>query len=76
MPEVCGVHLEPEFLNIEDASSILRLSEREIYRLIEDGEIDTVPYKRRKLIEPASVKRLAAKIRAGEFAPTALAIAA
>lgn len=75
MPEVCGIHLEPEFLNIEDAASILRLSEREIYRLIDEGHLVTFPYKRRKMIEPSSVKELAEKIRAGLFAP-ALAVTA
>ncbi len=63
-----GVRLKPEFLRVEDASAILRLSEREIYRLIAAGELTTVPYGRRKLIEPESVASMAAKIRAGDFA--------
>lgn len=63
-----GVRLEPEFLRVEDAAAILRLSEREIYRLITAGDLRTVPYGRRKLIEPSSVTEVAAKIRAGGFA--------
>ncbi len=70
-----GVRLEPEFLRVEDASAILRLSEREIYRLIAIGDLRTVPYGRRKLIEPASVTEVAAKIRAGGFAEAGAATA-
>lgn len=62
-----GVTLTPEFLRVEDVSAILRLSNREIYRLIEAGELVTVPYGRRKLIEPSSVTAVAAKIRSGAF---------
>jgi excisionase family DNA binding protein len=62
------VHLEPDFYRVEDAAAVLRLSNREIYRLIELGELETYPYKRRRLIDPASVRDLAARIRKGEFA--------
>lgn len=68
-----GVQLEPEFFRIEDAAAVLRLSEREIYRLIDENELVVCDYKRRKLIEPSSVKRLADKIRNGDFAPAAIA---
>ncbi len=66
-----GVGLEAEFLRFEDAAAILRLSVREIARLVEDGELTVHSYKRRKLVEPASVKSLADKIRRGEFAKDA-----
>lgn len=65
--------MEPEFLRVEDAAAILRLSEREIYRLINAGELKTYPYGRRKLIEPNSVREVAKKIRDGEFAEAGVA---
>jgi hypothetical protein len=67
------VQLVPEFLRFEDAAAILRISEREIYRLVEEGELVVSDYKRRRLIDPASVKALADKIRSGAFAPEVVA---
>jgi len=70
-----GALLVVEFMRIEDAASVLRLSEREIYRLMDEGELEVHEYKRRKLIEPASVHAVAKKIREGKFA-TSEAVAA
>lgn len=63
-----SVTLTPEFLSVEDASAVLRISEREIHRLINEGELTTYPYKRRKLVDPESVHALADRIRSGAFA--------
>jgi len=68
-----GAKLEAEFLRFEDVAAILRISEREVYRLVEEGELVVHEYKRRKLIEPSSVRALAEKIRSGAFAPTGVA---
>lgn len=67
------VRLDVEFLRFEDAAAILRLSEREIYRLVEDGDLVVHSYKRRKLVDPDSVHRLAERIRNGDFAREAAA---
>lgn len=63
-----GVALIPQFLRIEDVAAVLRLSTREIYRLIESGDLVVREYGRRKLVEPDSVTQLAEKIRNGDFA--------
>lgn len=59
---------EPEFMSVEDVMKSVRLSEREIYRLADEGHLTSYYYKRRRLFEPASVHALAEMIRAGMFA--------
>lgn len=61
----------PEFVSVRDAVGILGLSKREVYRLVAAGELDSSPYGRRKLIDPDSLAKLAARIRAGAFAKEA-----
>lgn len=68
-----GTKVPVEFYDFAIASKILRLSETECYRLLNAGHLKGFAYKRRTLLDPDSVIDLAAKIRAGVFAPDAVA---
>jgi hypothetical protein len=63
--------IQPEFLSYKGTAAVLSLSTREIYRLVEAGELVVHEYKRRKLIDSDSVRALAGKIRNGDFAEAA-----
>lgn len=68
-----GVTPTPEFLTVNDAAKTLGLSRREVYRLLEAEELTGYPYGRKRLIDSASVKAVADRIRAGGFAKAATA---
>jgi excisionase family DNA binding protein len=61
----------PDFFSYKGAAAFLGLSTREMYRLVEEGELTTHEYKRRVLIEGDTVRAVAAKIRRGGFAKAA-----
>lgn len=59
------VKLSPLFLRAQQVADLLGLSKREVYRLLADGEITAYPYKRRKMIDTASVEAFAERVKAG-----------
>lgn len=62
-------------MRVNTAAKRLGLSRREVYRLIETGELASHPYGRIKLIDETAVTELAKRIRNGELAAAKAAVA-
>lgn len=57
-----------EFVTVKEAMAALRLSKAEIYRRLASGDLTGSYYGRKRLVDAASVKNFASRIRSGEFA--------
>lgn len=65
-----NVGIEPEFITVRQAALALGLSPGTVYDLCYSGQITSHLYGTRRLVDVASVRAMAKRIRDGEFEPT------
>lgn len=55
--------LDPIFVSVEEAGAAICLSRREVYRLLDDNELESVERGRRRLVVVESLLAYAARLR-------------
>lgn len=66
--EMRVIEVEPVFTSVDEAARFLNLNPREVYRLLDQGQIQSVHHGRRRLIIVATLRAYAERLVAGTAA--------